>query len=207
MIAKSYPDVMEYFANFDDKLPLDTTPPLDYVINDWYASVSFHPDIQATEVFDFDLYEKLATEWVQKWDKISDGQGEEIRLEVDKALKFNSDSPDVVNELRAAQLALRDYFSFGEDLARDRGVIDEWNQTRSNFTMEKSEIIKQIERIESEARRQRRREDRFTDLAVVRFWGNEKFENAENQKEFGSIEGMKAVTSVSGFSLAPYMKP
>jgi hypothetical protein len=207
MIAKSYPDVMEYFANFDDKLPLDTTPPLDYVINDWYANVSFHPDIQATEVFDFDLYEKLATEWVQKWDKISDGQGEEIRWEVDKALKFNSDSPDVVNELRAAQLALRDYFSFGEDLARDRGVIDEWNQTRSNFTMEKSEIIKQIERIESEARRQRRREDRFTDLAVVRFWGNEKFENAENQKEFGSIEGMKAVTSVSGFSLAPYMKP
>ena len=199
-----FPRVSEFFSTIEDQPPLSTSPALDVAVQDYYRKITFNPLLNKGTEFDYALYEQMEKEFVDRWDKMSGGNGEQIYWEVIKSMRTNRDLPPVVLELNEAKIRLKPYFRIGEELARQSNLLELWKEQGSDsFYGERSPEIRELKRIEAQARIQLRRDDRYLDLALMRFYGTKSFENEENEKDFGTEEGKMDVTSLD-FSLSRY---
>ena len=203
-LKKRLPAVEKFFDITEGKPPLPTTPDIDIAVDDYYRSVIFNPALEENYLFDYDLYEQLEKDFVKRWDALTDNEGEAVYWNTIKEMRLSSKLPQVVKELNEAKIRLKPYWGIGNKIAEDMGALDLWKeQTKKGYLGEEDPIVRQIRSIEREARKQLRRQDRYMDLALFRFYDTETFEHPDNIRDFDTTEGKAEVTG-GGFNLAFY---
>ena len=206
---KNFPDVEEYFnrrkpREGEEYKPSLGLPPQDIAVDDYYRMVLLNPLLDTKDEdgriveFDYDLYNSLQQDWIDKWDQLTDGQGTDIWIDVQKIIDDDEELPPVWRELSRAQIYLKPYFRVEQEHARQQGLLEEWKaQTDSSYTGEKSSVIKRIISDADRAKLVMRRDNRKVDLLLYRFYDNKVFENLENQRDFATPEAKTAVRSLA----------